>query len=69
MATKQDLYDTQHSQDAGRDHSAPVFYVDPATKKPINTGLKDAALADWNSRLVVGKEAVNDGTRLQTKPL
>lgn len=62
MATKQD----QSNQGVG---NAPVFYVDPATKKPINTGLKDAALADWNSRLIVGKETVNDGTRLPTRPL
>lgn len=63
MATKQD----QSNQGV---HNAPVFYVDPATKKPINTGLRDAALADWNSRLIVGKETVDDnGSRLPTKPL
>lgn len=37
-------------------HNAPVF--DP-NHKP--TGLKEAALADWNSRLIVGKEKVNGG--------
>jgi hypothetical protein len=40
-------------QDAGspRQHNAPVF---DQNHKP--TGLKEAALADWNSRLIVGKE-------------
>ena len=39
-----------------RQHNAPVF--DP-NHKP--TGLREAALADWNKRLIVGKEKVNDG--------
>ena len=69
MATKQDMHDAHHSQGTDRGHNAPVFYVDPATKKPINTGLKDAALADWNSRLVVGKETVDGATQRPTRPL
>ena len=64
MATPQDLFDSHHQHGTDRGHSAPVF--DPKHKP---TGLKEAALADWNSRLVVGKETVNDGTRLPTKPL
>lgn len=39
-----------------RQHNAPVF--DPVHKP---TGLKEAALADWNRRLIVGQEKVNDG--------
>ena len=47
-----------------------LFYKDPATGKPINTGLAAAALADYNSRLIVGKETVDDGNaRPPVRPL
>lgn len=50
MATKNVTTDKPTNNDP-RQHNAPVF--DP-NHKP--TGLKEAALADWNRRLIVNTE-------------
>ena len=60
MATKND----KPCNNDPRQHNAPL--LDP-NHKP--TGLKEAALADWNRRLIVGRETVDGAPVLPTKPL
>lgn len=49
------------AQDKNGPHNAPIFYKDPKTGKPIDTGFKKAAIEDYNKRLIVNTEKSSGG--------
>lgn len=49
------------NQDADRSHKSSVFYEKDG--KRLDTGLKKAALEDYNKRLIVNTERPQNGSR------